>query len=78
MFNSKSSDAPTYVYLKRYVTSLFKRQWGTNLSKFGGVQMIGGVTLNGLEIYQQANQEIQALEEQIRGTYETPVTYMVG
>ena len=34
-------------YLKRYVTALFKKQWGANLSKFDGVAMIGGVTLNG-------------------------------
>ena len=33
--------------LKRYVTALFKKQWGANLSKFNGVAMLGGVTLNG-------------------------------
>jgi len=75
---TENTDVFNDMYLKRYVTSLFKKQWGTNLSKFGGVQMIGGVTLNGLEIYQQANQEIQTLEDQIRGTFESPVTYMVG
>ena len=35
------------IYLKRYATALIKRQWGANLSKFEGVQMLGGVTLNG-------------------------------
>jgi hypothetical protein len=35
------------IYLKRYLTALFKRQWGSNLSKFNGVVMLGGVTLNG-------------------------------
>ena len=34
------------IYLKRYTTALIKRQWGANLSKFEGVQMLGGVTLN--------------------------------
>jgi len=72
------TDVYNDMYLKRYVTALFKRQWGANLSKFNGVTMIGGVTLNGVEIYQQALQDIQKLEEDIRGTYETPVTYMIG
>ncbi len=66
------------IFLKRYVTALFKKQWGTNLSKFNGVTMIGGVQLNGERIFSEAQQEIQKLEEEIRGTYETPVTYMVG
>ena len=40
--------------------------------------MIGGVSLNGQQIFQEAQQDIQKLEEDIRGTYETPVTYMIG
>jgi hypothetical protein len=55
-----------------------KRQWGANLSKFNGVTMIGGVTLNGQQIFQEAQEDIRKLEEEIRGTYETPVTYMIG
>ena len=66
------------IFLKRYVTALFKKQWGANLSKFNGVTMIGGVTLNGQQIYQEALQDVQKLEEDIRGTYETPVSYMIG
>ena len=58
------------IYLKKYVTALIKRQWGANLSKFEGVTMIGGVTLNGGQIYQQAQDEIEKLEEDIRTTYE--------
>ena len=72
------TDVYNDIYLKRYVTALFKRQWGANLSKFNGVTMIGGVTLNGQQIFQEAQQDIQKLEEEIRGTYETPVTYMIG
>ena len=33
-------------FLKRYLTALLKYQWGSNLSKFQGVQMPGGVTLD--------------------------------
>jgi hypothetical protein len=72
------TDVYNDIYLKRYVTALFKRQWGANLSKFNGVTMIGGVTLNGGQIFQEAQEDIRKLEEEIRGTYETPVTYMIG
>ena len=66
------------MYLKRYATALIKKQWGSNLSKFNGVQMLGGVTMNGADIYSQAIEEIQRLEEQIQLAFETPVDYMVG
>ena len=66
------------IYLKRYATALIKRQWGANLSKFNGVQMLGGVTMNGADIFSQAQEEIQRLEEQIQLAFETPIDYMVG
>ena len=66
------------IYLKRYVTALIKRQWGANLSKFSGVTMLGGVTMNGAEIYTQAQEEITRLEEQIQLAFETPIDYMMG
>ena len=66
------------IYLKRYVTALIKRQWGANLSKFNGVTMLGGVTMNGAEIYSQAQEEITRLEEQIQLAFETPIDYMMG
>ena len=66
------------MYLKRYTTALIKRQWGANLSKFSGVAMLGGVTMNGGEIYQQAQEEITRLEEQIQLAFETPIDYMMG
>ena len=72
------TDVYNDIYLKRYVTALFKRQWGANLSKFNGVAMLGGVTLNGQQIFSEAQEDIRKLEEEIRGTYETPVTYMIG
>ena len=66
------------IYLKRYATALIKRQWGANLSKFNGVQMLGGVTMNGETIYQQAQEEMEKLEEQIQLAYELPPEYMMG
>jgi hypothetical protein len=66
------------IYLKRYATTLIKRQWGANLSKFNGVAMLGGVTMNGEAIYSQAIDELNRLEEQIQLSFETPIDYMVG
>ena len=64
--------------MKRYFTALIKKQWGANLSKFNGVQMLGGVTMNGETIYQQALDEITKLEEEMKLGFELPVNYMVG
>ena len=66
------------IYLKRYATALIKRQWGANLSKFEGVQMLGGVTLNGAKLFEEANADIEKLEEQIQLAYELPPNYMIG
>ena len=66
------------IYLKRYTTALIKRQWGANLSKFEGVQMLGGVTLNGAKLFEEANADIEKLEEQIQLAYELPPNYMIG
>ena len=66
------------IYLKRYATALIKKQWGANLSKFNGVAMLGGVTMNGETIYSQAIEELDKLEEQIQLSFETPIDYMVG
>ena len=66
------------IYLKRYTTALFKKQWGANLSKFGGVQMIGGVTLNGQQIYMEAMQDVEKLETEIRSTFELNPAMMIG
>ena len=77
-------DSTTYtdvfndMYLKRYATALIKRQWGANLSKFNGVSMLGGVTMNGETIYSQAQEELEKLEEQIQLAFELPVNYMIG
>ena len=66
------------IFLKKYLIQLIKKQWGTNLSKFQGVAMLGGVTMNGEQIYSQAQDEINKLEEQIQLSYELPPNYMMG
>lgn len=66
------------MFLKKYATALIKRQWGSNMSKFSGIQMPGGVTLNGDQIFQEAAQEIQLIEEQMQKSYELPPQFMIG
>ena len=66
------------IYLKRYTTQLFKKQWGANLSKFNGVTMVGGVTLNGQQIYSEAQADLDKLEKEIRESYELNPTFMIG
>jgi hypothetical protein len=65
-------------WLKKYVTALFKKQWGENLKKFSGVQLPGGITLNGQQIWNEAEQEIERLEEKLRDTYEEPPQFEIG
>lgn len=65
-------------FLKRYATALIKRQWGENLKKFEGVQMPGGVTLNGQKIWDEAMAEIDNLENEMRDSYIEPPDFMVG
>ena len=72
------TDVYNDIFLKRYVTALFKKQWGANLSKFNGVAMLGGVTMNGETLYSQAIEEQNKLEEQIQLAFELPVNYMIG
>ena len=72
------TDVYNDIFLKRYVTALFKKQWGANLSKFDGVAMLGGVTLNGKEIYTQALADLDTLEIKLRSTYDTNVPFMIG
>ena len=66
------------IFLKKYTAALIKRQWGTNLSKFEGIQLPGGVTMNGRQILEDANQEIAKLEEEMELKYEKPVDFFVG
>jgi len=72
------TDVYNDIFLKRYVTALFKKQWGANLSKFDGVAMIGGVTLNGRQIFSEALSDIEKLETEIRSTFELNPAMMIG
>ena len=65
-------------FLKRYLTALMKRQWGQNLIKFQGVKLPGGIELNGRQIYDDAEKELQIIREQMSNTYELPPYDMIG
>ena len=65
-------------WLQRYVTCLFKIQWGSNLTKFTGMQLPGGVQFNGEQILQQGLDEKQRLEEEMISSYSLPVHDMTG
>lgn len=65
-------------FLKRYTTALFKRQWGQNLIKFNGVQLPGGVSLNGRQIFEDAIKEIGDIESKMISDYELPILDMIG
>jgi hypothetical protein len=56
-------------WLKRYATALIKQQWGSNLMKFGGIQLPGGVMLNGDKIFEEAMNEIEELEKDMENNY---------
>ncbi len=65
-------------FLKRYATALIKRQWGQNLLKFQGVKLPGGVEMNGRQIYDDAEKDLEVIREQMSNTYELPPLDMVG
>lgn len=65
-------------WLKAYATAKIKYNWGSNLKKFGNIQMPGGVTLNGKEIYDEAVEEIEKLEDEMRGMSILPLELLTG
>lgn len=65
-------------WLKKYTTALIKRQWGTNLSKFDGMQLPGGVTINASKIYDEANDDVEKLEQSLLDSYSLPPDFIVG
>jgi hypothetical protein len=65
-------------FLKKYATALIKRQWGNNLKKFSGIAMPGGVTLNGKEIYDEAEAEIKEIEEDMFNFNSLPSEIFTG
>ena len=66
------------VFLKQYLTALIKRQWGQNLSKFKGVKLPGGIEMNGGEILQSAESELDALRSRMTTEYELPPYDFIG
>ena len=65
-------------FLKQYAVALMKRQWGQNLLKFGGVKLPGGIELNGRQIYDDGQRDIDFIMERMSSTYELPPLDMVG
>ena len=65
-------------FLKEYATALIKRQWGSNLSKFEGMQLPGGVQFNGQQMFQDAQEEIRRLEDEMSLKFELPPDFMTG
>jgi len=80
----KKIDGGTYtemyndIFLKKYTTALFKKQWGANLIKYEGMQLPGGATLNGRQIYDDGNTEVEKLEEESQMRYQLPDNFYVG
>jgi hypothetical protein len=72
------TDVYNDMFLKRYAVALIKKQWGANLIKFEGMQLPGGVTLNGRQLYDDAVTEIAAVEEQMQLKYEMPPDFFMG
>jgi len=65
-------------FLKQYLTALIKKQWGQNLIKFQGVKLPGGVELNGRQLYDDGQRELDVIIEKMSSTYELPPLDMIG
>ena len=65
-------------FLKPYTVALMKRQWGQNLMKFQGVKLPGGVELNGRQMYDDAEKDLDRIRERMSSTYELPPLDMIG
>jgi hypothetical protein len=71
-------DVWTDRWLAQYTTALIKKQWGTNMKKFEGMTLPGGIKFNGQKIYDEADEEIKILEKEMISSYSLPVTDMIG
>lgn len=65
-------------WLQNYATALIKKQWGTNLKKFTGMQLPGGIQFNGQQIYDEADQEIKEFEREMVTNLSLPALDMIG
>ena len=81
-YRALDPDTFTQVYndpfVKKYATALIKRQWGQNLIKFNGIQLPGGVSMNGRELYTDAINEIAEMMAKSSSTFELPPMDMIG
>jgi hypothetical protein len=66
------------MFLKRYATAMMKKQWGMNLIKYNNVQLPGGITLNGRQLYEDALAEIDKMEGEVLSKYAVPPLDMIG
>ena len=65
-------------FIKPYLTSLIKRQWGQNLMKFQGVKLPGGIEFNGRQIFDDGQREIDEIKQKMMSTYELPPLDLIG
>ena len=65
-------------FVKLYLTALIKRQWGQNLIKFRGVKLPGCLELNGREIYDDAERDLERIKEKMMLEYELPPLDFIG
>ena len=65
-------------FLKLYLTALIKRQWGQNLIKFQGVKLPGGIELNGRQIYDDAQKDLQDIQDRMMLEFELPPLDLIG
>lgn len=65
-------------WLQKYATALIKKQWGSNLTKFIGLTLPGGVQFNGDKIYDEAAAEVKEMEQEVISGYSLPVMDMMG
>jgi hypothetical protein len=72
------ADVYNDLYLKKYLTALIKRQWGANMMKFDGFQLPGGITMNGRQMFDDAIEEINGLEEECRLMWAMPDNFLMG
>ena len=80
----KAIDAESYkklyrnYFVREYATTLIKKQWGQNLSKFQGITMLNGTTLNGDQIYERAEKELEVLEKRLQDEFQLPPSMCIG
>lgn len=81
-FSVVDEDAYTAIWndrmLKKLATAYIKKQWGSNLKLHSGIVLPGGITIQGQQIYDEAMEEIEKIEDQIRDIYMEPAGFFVG